>query len=175
MTDRPGPPRFRPRGSFAPSAASWLDRASGGLGWTSQSAPPPRRPGFVSLQSFPFAWVAHPSSGSLAPLPFVLAASRCGVLGRVTRGFTRLGRRSGVGPRRILHELGAPFQHVLRRASRSPWTSHAGLTTSRPLRRLRSVPPHRESVHVALDGHPVARAVGALLGVPRPSRALLPP
>jgi len=32
MTDRPGPPRFRPRGSLAPSAASWLDRASGSLG-----------------------------------------------------------------------------------------------------------------------------------------------
>jgi len=168
-TDHPGPSRFRPRGSLAPSAASWLDRASGVLGVASRprvsTAPSGLRlPSELSLRvgRAPLVGVA----GSLVVLPDRYLW--CGVRCRVTRGFTNQADVRASRPRRFLHELGAPFQHVLRRASRSPWTSHAGLTTSRPFRRLRSVLPHCESVHVALDGHPVARAVGALLGVLAP-------
>jgi len=170
MTDRPGPPRFRPRGSLAPSAASWLDRASGGLGVASRlrvsTAPSGLRlPSERSLRVGRAPLVG--AAGSLVVLPdrdlVVRRAVSC------HPRFHRPGRRSGVGtspvPPRARGSLSATSFDA---ASRSPWTSHAGLTTSRPFRRLRSVLPHSESVHVALDGHPVARAVGALLGVLAP-------
>lgn len=171
MTDRPGPPRFRPRGSLAPSAASWLDRASGGPGRSRSleahvsTAPSGLRlPSELSLRvgRAPLVGVA----GSLAVRPgrsTVRRARSCHPRFHATR--PTFGRRASPDPPRARGSLSATPCGA---ASRSPWTSHAGLTTSRPLRRLRSVPPHRESVHVALDGHPVARAVGALLGVPAP-------
>src|SRR5207302_6341858 len=54
-----------------------------------------------------------------------------------------------------------------------PWTSHAGLTTSRPFRRPRSVLPHRESVHVALDGLP-SRVRPVLSWASSPLQSLAP-
>jgi len=160
-------------GVSTPSAASWLDRASGPCRVALAALRGIAPSGLSSLQSLPFAWVARPSSRPLAPLPFVLVVLPVRRARSCHPRFHRLGRRSGVVPRRILRELGAPFQRTPRggSASRSPWTSHAGLTVSRPFRRLRSVLPHRESVHVAsavsLAVH-LDAAAGALLGVLAP-------
>jgi len=129
----------------------------------------------------PRVQVAHPSSGPLAPLSFFPVEPRCGARGLVALDLHRLGRRSGVVPGRILSELEAPFQRrartTLRRpprdTSRSPWTSHAGLTSVRPFRRLRSVLPCA-SPFTPRCSH-LRRGGRCSPGRPRPSRALLPP
>jgi hypothetical protein len=105
--DRPGLPRFRPRGFSPPRrlpgsielAALFRAAAVPGL-----SSP---------FRAFPSRQVACPSSGPLAPLPFVPVEPRCGVRGLVTFDLHRLGRRSGVVPGRILSGLEAPFQRSL--------------------------------------------------------------
>lgn len=90
-------------------------------------------------------------------MPFVLVVSRCGARGRVTHGFTRLGRRSGVVPCRILRELGAPFQRHLAMpppghpGPRTPGSPRPGrsvgfeafLPTASPFTSLSTVTPSR--------------------------------
>lgn len=147
--------------------------------------------GSCSLQSVPLAFqVACPSSGPLAPLPFVPVEPRRGVRGLVTSGLHRLGRRFGrrpsPDPAEARGSLSAPLlahpprpPHggcgfgASRDASRSPWTSYAGLTSVRSFRRLRSVLPCA-SPFTPRGGHP-SRGGRCSPGRPRPSRALLPP
>jgi len=104
MADRPGLPRFRPRGFSPPRRFPGSARACGFV--SPRSRPWAHSP----FRAFPSRQVAHPSSGSLAPLPFFPVEPRCGARGLVTSGLHRLGRRSGVVPGRILPRLEAPFQ-----------------------------------------------------------------
>lgn len=140
-------------------------------------------PGLRSpFRAFPSRQVAHPSSGSLAPLPFVPVEPRCGARGLVTTCLHRLGRRSGVVPGRILPWLEAPFQprssHSLSTARLARPPGHPGPRAPDPPRSGRSVdfeaffPARVRSHRAAVTRRAEA---GALLGVPRPSRALLPP
>lgn len=171
--DRPGLPRFRPRGFSPPRrfpgsielAALFHAAAVPGL-----SSP---------FRAFPSRQVACPSSGPLAPLPFVPVEPRCGVRGLVTRGLhsTRatFGRRPSPDPAGARGSLSAPlvarpFGRTPRETSRSPWTSYAGLTSVRPFRRLRSVLPCTSPFTPRL-GRPfgcLGAEAGALLGVLAP-------
>jgi hypothetical protein len=109
--DHPGPPRFRPRGFSPPRRFPGSIELAGLFH-------PAAVPGlFLPSERSPRDQVAHPSSGPLAPLPFVPVEPRCGERGLVTSGLHRLGRRSGVVPGRILPRLEAPFQ---RRSSHPP-------------------------------------------------------
>jgi len=177
--DRPGLPRFRPRGLSPPRRLPGSARACG-------SVSPRSRPWASSpFRAFPSRQVAHPSSGPLASLSFLPVEPRCGVRGLVARGLHRLGRRSGVVPGRILPRargslsaplLAQPCGRTPRETSRSPWTSYAGLTSVRPFRRLRSFLPCA-SPFTPRGGHPhgLARGGRCSPGRSRPSRALLPP
>jgi len=188
---RSGPVCGRPSGSdtvptpgfLTPSPVSWL-RSSLRVCF----APQPSL-GFCSLQSVPLASGRAPlvgAAGSLAVLPGRTPVRRprsCRPRPSPTRA--TFGRRPWPDPVGARGSLSAPLPALpcgttARGTSRSPWTSYAGLTSVRPFRRLRSVlpcaspftprvgPPHLR------DGLVRAEA-GALLGVPRPSRALLPP
>lgn len=149
---RPGPVCDGPSGSatvplpgfLTPSAASWLDRACDLL------LVGRCRPGFSPFRAFPSRGSRAPRRGRWLPCRSFrpdLGAARAALSLRVspTTADVRASTVAGSPP-----ELGAPFQrHSLRSTtSRSPWTSHAGLTSSRSSRRLRSVDLHRESVHV---------------------------
>jgi hypothetical protein len=156
-------------GFLTPSPVSWLDRARGFVS-------PRCRPWALSpFRAFPSRQVAHPSSGLLAPLPFVPVEPRCGERGLVTSGLHRLGRRSGVVPGRILPRLEAPFQ---RRSSRNLAAArlatppgHPGPRTPDSPRSGRSVdfeaffPARIRSHHAAVTRRAEA---GALLGVLAP-------
>jgi hypothetical protein len=168
-------PRFRrvttvpTPGFLTPSPVSWLDRACGFVS-------PRCRPWALSpFRAFPSRQVAHPSSGPLAPLPFVPVEPRCGERGLVTSGLHRLGRRSGVVPGRILPRLEAPFQ---RRSSRNLAAArlatppgHPGPRTPDSPRSGRSVdfeaffPARIRSHHATVTRRVEA---GALLGVLAP-------
>jgi len=184
---RSGPVCGRPSGSdtvptpgfLTPSPVSWL-RSSLRVCF----APQPSL-GFAPFRAFPSRQVAHPSSGPLAPLPFFPVEPRCGVRGLVAHDLHRLGRRSGVVPGQILSELEAPFQPRSPRCLAAPRLAeppgHPGPRTPDSPRSGRSVDfeaffPARVRSHRASSPSRVVRAeAGALLGVPRPSRALLPP
>jgi len=176
MVDRPGPPRFRPRGFSPPRRFPGSARACGFVA-------PRCRPWAVSpFRAFPSRQVAHPSSGSLAPLPFVPVEPRCGARGLVTSGLHRLGRRSGVVPGRILPEargslsasLLAPSTTTLRRRQKTRLAAppgHPGPRTPDPPRSGRSVdfgaffPARVRSHHATVTRRAEA---GALLGVLAP-------
>jgi hypothetical protein len=174
--DRPGLPRFRPRGISPPRRLPGSARACGSI------APRSRPWAFLPSERSPRVQVAYPSSGPLAPLSFIPVEPRCGVRGLVTRGLhsTRatFGRRPSPDPAGARGSLSAPlvarpFGRTPRETSRSPWTSYAGLTSVRPFRRLRSFLPCASpftppgSHHHLRDD--LARAeAGALLGVLAP-------
>jgi hypothetical protein len=172
----PGPPRFRPRGFSPPRRFPGSIELAGLFH-------PAAVPGLFSpFRAFPSRQVAHPSSGLLAPLPFVPVEPRCGERGLVTSGLHRLGRRSGVVPGRILPRLEAPFQrrssHNLAAARLATPPGHPGPRTPDPPRSGRSVDfeaffPARIPF-TPRDGHP-SRGGRCSPGRPRPSRALLPP
>jgi len=179
-------------GVSTPSAASWLDRASEPCNHRADRTPVgvqsaelrgPRRPGLFSLQSLPCVGTGS-SRGSRASrrgrwLPCRSSrpssgAARQVVSPAVSPTRPTFGRRASPDPPRARGSLSAAPRGS---ASRSPWTSHTGLTESRSFRRLRSVLPHRESVHVArcLSSDRPPRAGRRSPGRSRPSRALLPP
>jgi len=186
-----GPRMRRPRfpgsatvptpGFLTPSSVSWLDRACGFV------APRCRPWASFSLQSVPLASGRVPlvgAAGSLAVLPGrtpVRRARSCHLWPSPTRA--TFGRRPWPDPAEARGSLSAsllaPTHHLSaaadapRGASRSPWTSHAGLTSVRPFRRLRSVLPCA-SPFTPRGGSP-SRGGRCSPGRPRPSRALLPP
>jgi len=169
-------------GFLTPSPASWLDRACGSVSRRC-------RPwALVSLQSVPLASGRVPlvgAAGSLAVLPGrtpVRRARSCHLRPSPTRA--TFGRRPWPDPVEARGSLSASSvapspppcggrSNAPRGASRSPWTPHAGLTSVRPFRRLRSFLPCA-SPFTPHHGHPW-RGGRCSPGRPRPSRALLPP
>jgi hypothetical protein len=175
-------PRFRrvttvpTPGFLTPSPVSWLDRACGFV------SPRCRPWALVSLQSVPLASGRTPlvgAAGSLAVRPGrtpVRRARSCHLWPSPTRA--TFGRRPWPDPAEARGSLSAPLLAqpcgcAPRDTSRSPWTSHAGLTSVRSFRRLRSVLPCANPF-TPRGGHP-SRGGRCSPGRPRPSRALLPP
>ena len=163
-------------GFLTPSPVSWL-RSSLRV----CCAPLPSL-GSFSLQSVPLASGRAPlvgAAGSLAVLPGRTPVRRtrsCHLRPSPTRA--TFGRRPWPDPAEARGSLSASRRAPscdgsLRYASRSPWTSHAGLTSARSFRRLRSVLPCA-SPFTPRDGHP-SRGGRCSPGRSRPSRALLPP
>jgi hypothetical protein len=157
---RPGPVCGGPSGSttvptpgfLTPSPVSWLDRARGFV------SPRCRPWALVSLQSVPLASGRAPlvgAAGSLAVRPGrtpVRRARSCHLWPSPTRA--TFGRRPWPDPAEARGSLSAPrfarpCGRTPRDTSRSPWTSHAGLTSVRSFRRLRSVLPCANPVHTA--------------------------
>lgn len=153
-------------GFLTPSPVSWL-RSSSRVCF----APQPSL-GFVSLQSVPLASGRAPLvgvAGSLVVRPgrAPVRRSRSSHL-RPSPTRATFGRRPWPDPAEARGSLSAP-----RGASRSPWTSLAGLTSARTSSSTSELSSLRESVHTARRS-PVARRP-VLSWAFRPSRALLPP
>jgi hypothetical protein len=171
--DRPGPPRFRPRGFSPPRRFPGSARARGFV------APRCRPWAAFSLQSVPLASGRAPlvgAAGSLAVLPGLTPVRRAR---SCHPDLHRLGRRSGVVPGRILPWLEAPFQprsspHLAaERLARPP--GHPGPRAPDPPRSGRSVdfgaffPARVRSQRAATDPR-VSSRVGDPCGSPRTGR-----
>jgi hypothetical protein len=154
-------------GFLTPSPVSWL-RSSSRVCF----APQPSLGSALPSERSPRVRSRTPRRGRWLPCrssrPALVRRSRsCHLRPSPTRA--TFGRRPWPDPAEARGSLSAP-----RGASRSPWTSHAGLTSARSFRRLRSVLPCA-SPFTPRVGLTRRAEAGALLGVPRPSRALLPP
>jgi len=162
-------------GVSTPSAASWLDLASDrpprGSRLTAPIAPSGLRlPSELSLRVGRAPLVEAAGSPVVRPGRSPVRRARS-----CHPRFHRLGRRSGVGPRRILRELGAPFQRRLA----APPPGHPGPRTPGSPRPGRSVDFEAffPTASPFASATTVSRRAGGRCspGRSRPSRALLPP